>query len=206
MWVRTFPVKLLPAAALFIFLLTAACGGHETTPEGTEAGQPASSSTIVALPSTTVQPPAQLPKKDPTPAATPAPSLMPTEIPAVVATPIPSPTATTPPIAPPTPPSAPKPTSTPGPSTVPQTAALRLEVTFPPEDMVVDKDVITVTGISSPDATVSINGRLAIPNTEGHFSLQLTISPDNNPLAIEVIATSVAGEELTLVRTVIFIP
>ena len=72
--------------------------------------------------------------------------------------------------------------------------------------MVVETDSITVTGISSPDATVSINGRLAIPNAAGHFSLELTISPDDNPLAIEVIATSVAGEELSLVRTVIFVP
>ena len=203
MRVRTFPAKLLPAAALFILLLTAACGGDEVTPEGTEAGQPVSSSPAVALPSTTVQPPTQSPKKDPTPAATPVPSVIPTVIPAVVATPIPSPTATTPPI---TPPSATEPASTPGPSPVPQTAALQLEVTFPPEDMVVDKDVITVTGISSPDATVSINGRLAIPDAEGHFSLELIIFPDDNPLAIEVIATSIAGEELSLVRTVIFVP
>ena len=203
MRVRTFPAKLLPAAALFILLLTAACGGDEVTPEGTEAGQPVSSSPAVALPSTTVQPPTQSPKKDPTPAATPVPSVMPTVIPAVVATPIPSPTATTPPI---TPPSATELASTPGPSPVPQTAALQLEVTFPPEDMVVDKDIITVTGISSPDATVSINGRLAIPDAEGHFSLELIIFPDDNPLAIEVIATSIAGEELSLVRTVIFVP
>ncbi|MCH8831774.1 MAG: hypothetical protein IID00_03390 [Chloroflexi bacterium] len=206
MRVRTFPAKLLPAAALFILLLTTACGGDEATPAGTEAAQPVSTSPAVALPPTTVHPPAQPPKNNPTPAATPVPSVMPTVIPAVVATPLPSPTATTPPIAPPTPASAPEPASTPGPSPVPQTAALRLEVTFPPEDMVVDKDVITVTGISSPDATVSINGRLAIPNAEGHFSLELTISPDDNPLAIEVIATSVAGEELSLVRTVIFVP
>ena len=203
MRVRTFPPKLLPVAALFILLLTGACGGDEATPVSTEAGQPVSSSPAVAPPSTTVQPPTQSPKKDPTPAATPVPSVMPTVIPAVVATPIPSPTATTPPI---TPPSATEPASTPGPSPVPQTAALQLEVTFPPEDMVVDKDVITVTGISSPAATVSINGRPAIPNAEGLFSLELTISPDDNPLAIEVIATSVAGEELSLVRTVIFVP
>ena len=72
--------------------------------------------------------------------------------------------------------------------------------------MVVDTDSITVTGFSSPDATVSINGTLAIPNAEGHFSLELTIFPDDNPLAIEVIATSVAGEELSLVRTVISVP
>ena len=70
----------------------------------------------------------------------------------------------------------------------------------------VDSDSITVTGISSPDATVSINGRLVFPNAEGHFSLELTIPPEDNPLAIEVIATSVAGEELSLVRTVIFVP
>ena len=72
--------------------------------------------------------------------------------------------------------------------------------------MIVDNETITVTGIASPDATVSINGNLAIPDADGRFSLELIISPDENPLAIEVIATSVAGEELSLVRTVIFVP
>jgi hypothetical protein len=89
---------------------------------------------------------------------------------------------------------------------VPQSAALQLDVTFPPEDMIVDSETITVTGIASPDATVSVNGNLAIPDAEGRFSLELTISPNENPLAIEVIATSVAGEELSLVRTVIYVP
>tara|TARA_B100000745_G_C20124353_1_gene385073 strand:- start:1007 stop:1276 length:270 start_codon:yes stop_codon:yes gene_type:complete len=89
---------------------------------------------------------------------------------------------------------------------VPQSAALDLDVTFPPEDMIVDNETITVTGIASPDATVSVNGNLAIPDADGRFSLELIISPDENPLAIEVIATSVAGEELSLVRTVIFVP
>tara|TARA_Y100000815_G_C13280727_1_gene476819 strand:+ start:67 stop:336 length:270 start_codon:yes stop_codon:yes gene_type:complete len=89
---------------------------------------------------------------------------------------------------------------------MPQSAALDLDVTFPPEDMIVDNETITVTGIASPDATVSVNGNLAIPDADGRFSLELIISPDENPLAIEVIATSVAGEELSLVRTVIFVP
>ena len=89
---------------------------------------------------------------------------------------------------------------------MPQSAALDLDVTFPPEDMIVDSETITVTGIASPDATVSVNGSLAIPDADGRFSLELIISPDENPLAIEVIATSVAGEELSLVRTVIFVP
>ena len=89
---------------------------------------------------------------------------------------------------------------------MPQSAALDLDVTFPPEDMIVDSGTITVTGIASPDATVSVNGNLAIPDADGRFSLELIISTDENPLAIEVIATSVAGEELSLVRTVIFVP
>jgi len=71
MRVRTFPTKLLPVAALFILLLTGACGGDEATPVSTEAGQPVSSSPAVAPPSTTVQPPAQPPKPNPTPAAIP---------------------------------------------------------------------------------------------------------------------------------------
>lgn len=206
MRVRTFPVKLLPAAALMILLLTAACGGDEATPADTEAGQTVSSSPTVALPSTKVQPLAQPPKTNPTPATTPVPLVNPTAIPAVEATPLPSPKATAAPTVPPTPTSSPEPADTPGPPPVAQSATLQLDVTFPPEDMVVDEEIITVTGVASPDATVSVNGTLAVPDAEGHFSMELTISPDDNPLAIEVIATSVAGEELSLVRTVIFVP
>ena len=102
--------------------------------------------------------------------------------------------------------STPVPATPSGPTPVPQTAALQLEVIFPPEDLVVDTETITVTGIASPDATVSVNGNLAVPNAEGRYSLQLTITSDENPLTIEVIATSVAGEELSVVRTVIFVP
>ncbi|PKB79832.1 MAG: hypothetical protein BZY88_11360 [SAR202 cluster bacterium Io17-Chloro-G9] len=72
--------------------------------------------------------------------------------------------------------------------------------------MVVDSETIIVVGITSPDATVSINGNLAIPDVEGRFALDMAIMPWENPLAIEVIATSLTGESLSLVRTVIFIP
>ena len=72
--------------------------------------------------------------------------------------------------------------------------------------MVVDSDSITVVGITSPDATVSVNGNLAIPDVVGRFAVNLTIMPWENPLNIEVIATSLTGESRSLVRTVIFIP
>ena len=84
--------------------------------------------------------------------------------------PLPSPTA--------------EPTLAPAATPVPIT----LEVTFPSGDMVVDSDTITVVGITSTDATVSVNGNLVTPDVEGRFAIDLTIMPWENPLAIEVIA------------------
>ena len=62
---------------------------------------------------------------------------------------------------------------------------------------------MTVVGTASPDATVSVNGILALPDTDGRFSVDLTLGPESNPLPIEVIATSIAGERRELVRHVI---
>ena len=202
MRVRTFPAKLLPAAALMILVLSA-CGGDDATPAGSGADQPTPATSTVTPPATPAQTVA-LPTSTPTQTAPIVLPATPTVIPTVAATPAQSPTAT--PNVRPASTSTPVPATPSGPTPVPQTAALQLDVIFPPEDLVVDTETITVTGIASPDATVSVNGSLAIPNAEGRFSLELTISPDENPLAIEITATSVAGEELSLVRTVIFVP
>jgi len=198
MRVRTFAARLLPTAALMILML-AACGGDEATPAGTVTEQPTSTTPPVNLPVTPSPTIASLTESTPTP------SKISTVLPTVIPTPAPPQLAATPTM-PPIPTATPEPVEPAGPTPVPQSAALQLDVTFPAEDMIVDSETITVTGIASPDATVSINGNLAIPDTEGRFSLELTISPDENPLAIEVIATSVAGEESSLVRTVIYVP
>jgi hypothetical protein len=81
-----------------------------------------------------------------------------------------------------------------------------LEVTFPAEDQTVGTETFTLSGLTSPDATVSVNGNLAIPGVDGRFNFDLTITPEENPLLVEVIATSVAGEQRSVVRTVIFLP
>ena len=202
MRVRNFPARLLPVAAVMILILTA-CGGDEATPAGIETEQSTSTTPPVTLPATPAPTIAVLAESTPTPSV--IPTVVPTVIPTVIPTlapPRPAATLTVPTV----------PTATPelgapaGLTPVPQSAALDLDVAFPPEDMIVDSETITVTGIASPDATVSVNGNLAIPDADGRFSLELIISPDENPLAIEVIATSVAGEELSLVRTVIFVP
>jgi len=202
MRVRTFPANLLSAAALMI-LVSSACGGDDSTPAGPGPEAPTSAAATVTSPSTPAQTITQ-PTSTPTEATPIVLQATPTVIPTVAATPTQSPT-TVPKVRPAST-STPVPATPAGPTPVPQTAALQLDVIFPPEDLVVDIETITVTGIASPDATVSVNGNLAVPNAEGRFSLQLTITPDENPLAIEVIATSVAGEELSVVRTVIFVP
>lgn len=92
------------------------------------------------------------------------------------------------------------------PSPAPQTTNLKLELSSPAGDQVVASDTVTVAGVTSPDATVSVNGILVTPDADGRFSIDLTADPEDNPLPVEVIATSVAGEQLSLVRTVIFIP
>ena len=202
MRVRNFPARFLPVAAVMILILTA-CGGDEAIPAGIETEQSTSTTPPVTLPATPAPTIAVLAESTPTPSV--IPTVVPTVIPTVIPTlapPRPAATLTVPTVLTATP----EPEAPTGPTPVPQSAALDLDVTFPPEDMIVDSETITVTGIASPDATVSVNGNLAIPDADGRFSLELIISPDENPLAIEVIATSVAEEELSLVRTVIFVP
>ena len=66
--------------------------------------------------------------------------------------------------------------------------------------------VVRVSGLTSPDATVSVNGILSEPDPQGRFTVDLHLSLENNPLSIEVISTSLAGEQRSVVRTVIYVP
>jgi len=87
----------------------------------------------------------------------------------------------------------------------PQSQALMLRLSSPETNLVTELDRISVTGITAPDATLSVNGRLALPDTEGRFSVDVDLSGFIGPMVIEVVATSVAGETETLVRPVIFL-
>lgn len=171
--------SLAPLLPVAILSLSAACGG----------GAPTANPGLTALDADTASP-TGAPRAGlvPPPAAA---SQYPTET--LSATPLPSPTATF------------------APTLLPQTAALKLEVTSPGEDTVVRLSSIygasfLVAGLASPDATVSVNGILAVPDEEGRFSVELPLSARDNPLSIEVIATSVAGEQSSVVRTVILLP
>ncbi len=161
-----------------VLIMSVACGGgaETATPESPVSTTPSLSPTPVP--------------EEPNPEATPpAPTVTP------LPTPVPSPTAP----------------ATPAPTPLPQTAALKLEVASPAEDTVVRLSSITgggfpVAGLTSPDATVSVNGILATPDHQGRFSAELPLTEQDNPLPIEVIATSINGEQRSLIRTVIFLP
>ncbi|MDA1270877.1 MAG: hypothetical protein O3A93_06425 [Chloroflexi bacterium] len=91
----------------------------------------------------------------------------------------------------------------------PQTQSLMLGLTSPELNLVTGSSQVTVSGVTSPDASLSVNGRLTLPDAQGRFSINLErarIDPPGamNPLAIEVIATSITGESETLVRPVVF--
>jgi hypothetical protein len=83
---------------------------------------------------------------------------------------------------------------------------LKLEVTSPGDNAVVSLPTITVAGLTSPDAAVSVNGQLVTPDPDGRFAADLAVTLADNPLPIEVIATSISGEQRWLVLTVIYIP
>ncbi len=86
----------------------------------------------------------------------------------------------------------------------PQSQTLMLRLASPEINLVTYLDRISVTGVTSPDATLSVNGQLALPDTDGDFSVDLDLSDSHNPLIIEVVATAVTGEKKSQVRPVIF--
>jgi len=200
MWVRTLPSRCLAPISIGVGLLflAAACGGQEVTVSPT-----------ATLPLAEAAPSSATPLPQPTetlkPIPTPRPTATPARFPAVTAVPT-NPTAMPPPTPLPTTAPLPMPATVPSPSPLAPTAGLLLEVTSPVGDMIVASDTVTVAGFTSADATLSVNGDLVTPDGDGNFSVEVTISPEENPLAIEIIATSITGDQQSVVRTVIFIP
>ncbi|MCH8296528.1 MAG: hypothetical protein IH873_00540 [Chloroflexi bacterium] len=95
-------------------------------------------------------------------------------------------------------------TKTVAPNLEPQTQALTLRIASPEINLVTGSDRVTVSGVTSPDATLSVNGLLALPDAQGRFSISLDRFQSENPLVIEVVATSITGESKSQVRPVIF--
>lgn len=83
-------------------------------------------------------------------------------------------------------------------------APVSLQVRSPQDQSIVNSSTITVIGTTSPDAVVSVNGQLATVSPSGSF--QLTISLDEGPNDIEVVASDANGNELSSILSVIYQP
>ena len=77
----------------------------------------------------------------------------------------------------------------------------QLVVTNPKEDEVLTKDVYTVEGKTSPDATVIINNQPTLINDDGSFTEEVEISKETKEIDIK--ATSRAGKVTEIKRKVI---
>ena len=100
--------------------------------------------------------------------------------------------------------STPKPEARPAPKIEHQSQALMLRLHSPEVNLVTELDRVFVSGVTSPDATISVNGRLALPDHDGNFMVYLDRGTTSNPLIIEVVATSITGETESAILPVIF--
>ena len=126
----------------------------------------------------------------PAPTPTPTPTVTPTVTPTPTATPMPMPTPT--------------PTVTPTLTPVPTPEGLFLQVSEPQDESIVYADVISVTGITTLDAVVSVNGELVDVDEEGGFTTQIALL--EGPNDIWVIASDFRGNLVVRVLAVIYVP
>lgn len=82
------------------------------------------------------------------------------------------------------------------------TTPLTLEVTEPEDESVVHVSEIVVSGITRSDAVVSINDVVVEVDEDGKFSATVTL--EEGPNSIEVIASDYEGNEESQVLTLIY--
>lgn len=91
-------------------------------------------------------------------------------------------------------------TSTP----TPAPGELFLEITSPEDQTVIRTQETEVVGKTLPTAIVSVNGTLTSVDAMGAFSATVTL--ESGPNLIEVVASTIGGDELGKVLAVIYIP
>ena len=94
----------------------------------------------------------------------------------------------------------PAPTQTPRPTPKP----LFLTVTTPEDESIVATSEVEVAGTTLPTAIVSVNGTMVDVEDDGGFSTTVTL--EEGPNTIEVVASTIKGEEKGEVRMVMYIP
>jgi len=81
---------------------------------------------------------------------------------------------------------------------------LALEVTEPQDEITVNTSTVQVKGVTTADAMVSVKDSLVDVGADGKFST--TVSLEEGPNSIEVVASDSQGNENSQVLTVIYAP
>ena len=105
-------------------------------------------------------------------------------------------------------PAAPAPAAKPAPAPsapAPLTAGtqLKLTVTEPEDNIIVDTDRIEVKGMTGPGAVVSANNEFTTADSQGNFVIAVML--DEGPSIIEVVASDASGNEANLTLTVSYV-
>lgn len=103
-----------------------------------------------------------------------------------------------------TPPPTPTSTIAPLPTATITPEPFFLLVTKPQGDSVVNSSPIAVTGSTTPDAIVSINGEAVEVDIQGGFSAQVTL--EVGPNVIEVVASNLQGDQKSVILALIYLP
>ena len=153
------------------------------------------------VPSPTATP---LPTPAPTPTPTPEPTPVPTPTPTPEPTPVPEPTPTPPPTATPLPTPTPTlaPTPTQAPTATPPIPFLVVE--SPLDRSIIREESVTIQGITSLGASVSVRGRAVAAGEEGRFRLVVPLAPGVNTL--EIFAINPDGQRQGKTLTVTYLP
>ena len=202
------PRLLLPLAAALCLIFAIGCV-HVIGRPGTEPPLPAQAPTplVVATPVPTPAP-TPTPTPEPTPAPTPTPTPEPTPAPTPTPTPEPTPAPTPTPTATPTP--TPLPTATPTPTPPPTTTPTPtppipfLVIESPQDGDIIQEESVTIEGITSLGASVSVRGRAVAAGEGGRFRLSVPLAPGVNVL--EIFAINPDGQRQGKTLTVIHLP
>ena len=81
---------------------------------------------------------------------------------------------------------------------------LLLQITSLPKESVVRTNTVPISGITSPGGVVSVNGVLVDVDAGGRFTS--TVSLQERPNLVEVVASDFKGNQLSSVLTVIYVP
>ena len=178
--------------SLIIIVVPLWLAGCATSVERSGGATPAS------IPATPTSSPTQVPITTATPSPTPAPIAA--ASPTVIPTPAPTTTSTATP--------TPAPTTEATPTSLPIGSELIddlfLQITNFPKESVVRTNTVDLAGRTSPDALVSVNGVLVDVDADGAFAATVTLNEEPN--LVEVIASDFRGNQVSAVLTIIYIP